>query len=146
MTLEDYLHKFSRLRTDRGANRYPAATMHRAPHKPFLLLSIMDLMAQGSIRNNFIEPSFDLVDTWNRYWHAVMPLGRQSTMAYPFERLKSDGFWHLVSQEGYTANRIHNAGSITALRRYYIGAKLDDEFFLFMRHPHVDGPTHFHAP
>ena len=42
--LEKYLHKLSNLRTDRGRERYPAYTLHRAPHEPLLLLSIMDLI------------------------------------------------------------------------------------------------------
>jgi len=32
------------------------------------LLSIIDLIAQGQITNNFVEPSFDLVQTWNDYY------------------------------------------------------------------------------
>ncbi|MFH1934976.1 MAG: hypothetical protein ABIN18_25845 [Pseudomonadota bacterium] len=47
--LEKYLKSFSNLRTDKNCKRYPALTDHRAPHKPFLLLSVMDLMAQGQI-------------------------------------------------------------------------------------------------
>ena len=66
--LEKYLQKFSTLRTDRRQNRYLAATNHRTPHKPFLLLSVMDLIAQGQIIENFIEPSFERVDTWSRQW------------------------------------------------------------------------------
>jgi putative restriction endonuclease len=65
MPLEEFISKFSRLNTDRGRHRWFADTCHRAPHKPFLLLSIMDLIAQGLITENFIEPSFELVDTWN---------------------------------------------------------------------------------
>ena len=84
---EKYLQKFSTLRTDRRRNRYPAVTNHRAPHKQFLLLSVMDLIVQGQIVENFIEPSFELVDTWNGYWNAVMPIGHRSTMAHPFPRL-----------------------------------------------------------
>ena len=57
--IETYLHGFANLRTDRGRNRYPAVTLHRAPHKPFLLLSVMDLIAQGIITDNFIEPYFN---------------------------------------------------------------------------------------
>ena len=38
--------------------------MHRAPHKPFLLLTVMDLIAQGIITENFIEPSLDLLETF----------------------------------------------------------------------------------
>ncbi len=34
----------------------------------------MDLIAQGQIIENFIEPSFELVDNWNEYWNAVMPI------------------------------------------------------------------------
>ena len=59
---------FENLRTDRGRDRYPEITYHRAPHKPFLLLTVMDLIAQGRITENLIEPSFDLVDTFNTYW------------------------------------------------------------------------------
>ena len=79
--LDKYLKKYSKLRTDRGVSRFPAATNHSAPHKPFLLLAIMDLIAQGLITNNFIEPSFELVDTWNGYWSAAMPIGHRSTVA-----------------------------------------------------------------
>jgi predicted restriction endonuclease len=68
--LEKYIHIFSNLRTDKNRNRYPSVTTHRAPHKPLLLLSIMDLIAQGQITENFIEPSYELVEAahiipWN---------------------------------------------------------------------------------
>ena len=48
--LEQYLQILAKLRADRGRDRYPQITYHRAPHKPFLLLSVMDL----------IEPSYEL--------------------------------------------------------------------------------------
>jgi putative restriction endonuclease len=62
--LDKYIKKFSKLRTDKGKHRYPALTLHRAPHRPFLLLSVMDLVAQGIITENFIEPSWDLLETF----------------------------------------------------------------------------------
>ena len=49
MSLDQYLKIFSRLRTDKNRKRWSALTTYQAPHKPFLLLSIMDLIAQGSI-------------------------------------------------------------------------------------------------
>ncbi len=61
MSLEQYLKSFSRLRTDKNRKRWSALTTYQAPHKPFLLLSIMDLIAQGLITQNFIEPSFELL-------------------------------------------------------------------------------------
>ena len=74
MSLEQYLKNFSRLRTDKTRKR-SALTTHQAPHKPFLLRSVMDLVGQGSIAKNFIEPSFELVETFNDCWNSIMPLG-----------------------------------------------------------------------
>ena len=133
--LEEYIHKFAVLRTDRGRNRYTDATNQRAPHKPFLLLSVMDMIAQGQIIENFIDPSFELVDTWNGYWNAVMPVGQRSTMAYPFPRLQTDGFWHRTANPGYDAEIDYNVSSMTRLREVYAGARLDDELFIYMMDP-----------
>lgn len=47
--LEKFLQMFAKLPTDKGWDRYPEITYHRPPHKPFLLLSSMDLIAQGGI-------------------------------------------------------------------------------------------------
>ncbi|MFC1811900.1 hypothetical protein ACFL03_04355 [Thermodesulfobacteriota bacterium] len=47
--LDQHLKSFSRLRADKNRKRWSALTTHQAPHKPFLLLSIMDLIAQGAI-------------------------------------------------------------------------------------------------
>jgi putative restriction endonuclease len=73
--LGNYLQKFAKLRTDKGRDRYPETTCHRAPHKPFLLLSVMDLVAQGRISQNLIEPSCELLDAFNAYWCSIMPPG-----------------------------------------------------------------------
>jgi putative restriction endonuclease len=76
--LDKYLQMFAHLRTDRGRDRYPEITYHRAPHKPFLLLFVMDLIAQGRITQNLIEPSYELVDT---LWGAL--LNRVTWQGYP---------------------------------------------------------------
>ena len=88
--LAEYLKRFSHLRTDKDRNRWSALTTHQAPHKPFVLLSVMDLIAQGTISENFIEPSFELLDTFNLYFANIMPPGSKGNMAYPFPRLKTD--------------------------------------------------------
>lgn len=133
--LEDYLNMFSCLRTDKNRNRYPAITTHRAPHKPLLLLSIMDLITQGQITKNFIEPSFELVDTFNRYYSSIMPVGSVTSMAYPFSRLKTDGFWQQIPKDGYDADIEYNVKSMNRLREIYFGAKLDDNLFQYMCDP-----------
>jgi putative restriction endonuclease len=95
--LEDYLKRFARLRTDSGHDRYPATTCHRAPHKPLLLLSVMDHIAEGVITENFIRPSLDLVETFNFYITLALPVGWKTSMAHPFPRLQKEGFWHRIA-------------------------------------------------
>ena len=78
MSLSQYLKSFSRIRTDKSLKRRSALTTHQTPHQPFLLLSIMDLIAQGSIDINFIESFFELLDTFNKYCNGVMFLGTKT--------------------------------------------------------------------
>ena len=135
MTIANYIRKFSNLRTDKNRNRYPAITNHRAPHKPFLLLAIMDLIAQGRITENFIEPSLDLVETWNDYYSGIMPPGSSTSMAYPFSRLKTDGLWERLPKPGYDPETEYNIKSMNRLREHYYGARMDKELFQFMCDP-----------
>ena len=41
MSLPAYVHSLTHLRTDAGRGKFPAACLHRAPHKPLLLLSVV---------------------------------------------------------------------------------------------------------
>ena len=83
MPLDQYCKSFSRLRTDKNRKRWSALTTHQAAHKPFLLLSIMDLIVQGSITQNFIEPFFELIDTFNIYWNWNTPKKFIQFIFYP---------------------------------------------------------------
>jgi putative restriction endonuclease len=42
--LTHYLKSFSTLRSDTSRTRWTAATKFRAPHKPLLLLAVIDLL------------------------------------------------------------------------------------------------------
>ena len=124
--IDEFIQRFSHLRTDKNRKRWSELTTHQAPHKPFLLMSIMDLIEQGQITKNFIEPSFELLDTFNGYWQAVMPVGSKTSMAYPFPRLKTDGFWHLLPNPGYESKIDIDFSSMTRLRQACAGAKMDE--------------------
>jgi putative restriction endonuclease len=127
--LDWYLQSFSKLRTDTNRNRWSAATCFKAPHKPFLLLSILDLIASGAITKNFIEPSFELAETFAGYWSQVMPLGTSGAMSYPFYHLGSSEFWHLASQSGVPHERGRTVSSMKRLRELYLGTPLDGDLF-----------------
>jgi putative restriction endonuclease len=82
--LEKYLNSFSKLRTDKNRTHWSALTCGQAPHKPFLLLSVLDLVGQGSITDNLIKPSFELVETFSLYWTTIMPAGSRGLISFLF--------------------------------------------------------------
>jgi putative restriction endonuclease len=130
--LDCYLQEFSTLRTDKNSKRWSADTCSRAPHKPLLLLSILDLISSGSISKNFIEPSFELAETFNGYWAKVMPIGTSASMSYPFYHLETADFWHLKEQSGIPHQRGRTVSSVKRLRELYFGARFDEDLFLLL--------------
>ena len=125
------------MRTDTSRSRWSNLTRNRAPHKPLLLLSVLDLFEQGLIQSNLIELSPDLGDLFTRYWADVMPLDRKSNLALPFFHLRSDGFWRLVARLGKeevlsSATQIR---SLFQLRDTIVGARLDEDLYSFLQAP-----------
>jgi putative restriction endonuclease len=98
--LDEYVKRFAKLRTDTSPARWPAETRHHAPYKPFLLLAVMDLIAQGMIQANFIEFNAELMDIFDLYWDSMMGQEKVSNLVLPFFHLNRDGFWHLVPVPG----------------------------------------------
>jgi putative restriction endonuclease len=130
--LDCYLQSFSALRTDRNSTRWSAATCHQAPYKPFLLLSILDLISAGSINNNFIDPSFELAETFAGYVSKIKPFGTTASMSYPFYHMDSASFWKLVPQPGIPHETGRTVSSVKRLRELYLGARFDlGRFALF---------------
>ncbi|NJO08154.1 MAG: HNH endonuclease [Chloroflexaceae bacterium] len=132
----DYYHKkFSKLRLDRVPNRWQANTNHCAPYKPFLLLAMMDLIAQAQITTNVIELNADLIDAFDLYWIKVMGKDKQRNPVLPFYHLKSDGFWHLHALSGMeqalaTSSKIHTYKQFYSVIK---GATLDEELYTLVQ-------------
>lgn len=65
--LEAYQKQFTKLHANKNTRHWTEATTYRAPHKPLLLLSIIDLFSQGRIQTNLIELTADLLDLFGIY-------------------------------------------------------------------------------
>lgn len=121
--IDYYLRKFDQLRIDRSHGR-------AAPHKPILLLSIIELIERGVIRENKIELTPEIISTFLNYWNSLYP-DQRGIVALPFFHLKSDGFWHLLPNAGYEKSfkLIRHIKSSYQIRDMVKYAYLDIELF-----------------
>jgi putative restriction endonuclease len=137
--LATYIKQFASL--NRAPGRvWSESTKKRAPHKPILLLAVLDLVARGVITSAFIDVTGDLVELnelFNLYWRRIIPLGQTSSIAFPFSRLHNEPFWELVPQPGreITPAAINNITAVSQLRTVALGARVDEELFHCMQEP-----------
>lgn len=103
-----------------------------APHKPVLLLSVIESIENGQIIENKILVSPELAEIFLKYWPRVT--NRKPDLAMPFFHLKSDEFWHLHPNAGYeTALRVANQiKGISRLREVVAYANLNDDLFVLL--------------
>ena len=127
--LDHYLEAFSRLSIEVAPHSWPAATTHRSPGKPLLLLSVLDLIANGGLHRNFIEPSAELNDRFDSFLGLLPPLKGSVLIAESFVGLESDGFWQLRPRAGYESLPGQEITSVERLRVCYFGAILNDDLF-----------------
>jgi len=88
-----YSHKFQRLRVDRAHGI--------APHKPVLILAVMEGIERGQINQNRIGLSSNLVDTFLKYWSYLGSASHHPDISRPFFHMRSGKFWHLWANPGY---------------------------------------------
>ena len=127
--LQKYVQKMEKLRIDRAHGA--------APHQPLLLLTVIELIEQGQIRENKIYLTPGLVETFLKYWTKVVP-DRKPDLALPFYHLQNRGFWHLHPNAGYekvlsVARRI---SPVSRLRKVVAYASLDDDLYVLLTVPH----------
>jgi putative restriction endonuclease len=115
-TWQQWLERLYNLRRDKSGS-------HERPHKPVLLLAILDLLDHGILTRNEIPLSPDLVKTFKRYFEAVRQHDDQPTIENPFYHLCGDGFWQLVPKPGerplYEPGNASRTPTIKALREVH---------------------------
>ena len=116
-----YDYRFSHLKTAKTHGQ-------TAPHKPLLLLAVMELVEAGNINSPQIMLSDELVNTFNRNAQIHVPDVKhyRPNIGMPFYHMQSEPFWDLVPrEEGVTPN----VTSISGLRRHYVCAQIDNDLF-----------------
>ena len=137
MNVPNFAHQFAHLHVNVNQYHWPEETYHRAPYKPILLLSVLDLIGLGIIRENSIAFDEALLETFNLYCNRIIGAERNSGMILPFFHMRSERFWDLVpapDMETALANT-RQVDSLTQLHKLVLGARLDDDLFALAQHP-----------
>jgi len=89
-----WLHKLATLRIDRARG-------NPAPHKPLLLLVLMEMAEKGEIRSREVPLSPDLAFRFSVFWSVVAQRRKQSPeVRLPFHHLGSSGMWQPLMADG----------------------------------------------
>jgi putative restriction endonuclease len=118
-TSEAWLGKLAKLKVDKARG-------DPAPHKPLLLLVVLELAEQGLLPKDVLPLTPELAFRFCTYWSIVASRRTQKPdVRYPFYHLRSDGIWSPLGQDGRpTTERF--------LARY---AALPSDFLAFVQDP-----------
>jgi putative restriction endonuclease len=122
--LDYYKHKITHLRVDRSKGV--------APHKPILLLAIIELIEYEKLSENKIYPTPLIISTFLKYWSRLNFETHRNNVSLPFFHLKSEGFWHLYPNKGYerVLELTKSIRTFSELRKIVNYVSIDDNLFL----------------
>src|SRR5699024_8533431 len=123
MTEEEIYSSIQKLNVNKDSTTWDERTFQRAPHKPFLLLSILDGIKIGWIQRPSITLSQELIETFFNYWKHIMGDSRPTTIALPFFHMNSEPFWELTYKEG--AKPYTSSPSLGGLNKRIVSARID---------------------
>jgi len=101
-TLANYLYRFTHLK--QGVTRYG-----KAPHKPVLLITLLELLGRGHITGNRVMVDTELVGTFQENWRLLVNTLHQTDFTQPFYYLQSEQangqpLWQLQAKPGSLIN------------------------------------------
>lgn len=127
--LPKYLYQFSHLRRD--------LKFGGAPHKPILLLAVLELIRKGEIYHNRIEITPELVLEFKTIWSKLVVTPHTANFSLPFFHMKSEPFWRLVTNAGMTipVTSSNSIKSLGALKESVVFAEIDKDLFELLKDP-----------
>lgn len=109
--MNNWLARFTALRVDNDAEK------GRAPHKPLLLLAVLDLLEAGLLTDGWVTLSPDLILRFQNLWPIVAERRQnKGDIRMPFHALATDRVWSVFDEEGRPSRA----------RTTSVRAKLDD--------------------
>ncbi len=122
------MSQFTNLRRDKDA-----------PHKPILLLAVLNQFKEHAYPVNRIEVTPELLMEFKRLWSILVHDSRfKPNFALPFYHLKSSSFWRLIPRLGqsFAVTSSHSIRSMSALLEALDYVELDPELFFLLKNLH----------
>lgn len=123
-SLAKYLKYFQKLHIDRSHGV--------APHKPILLISILQAFQNDLIDTQKIYITPELVALFKTNWNSLVTTNHVCRISYPFYYMKSEKFWKLIPKPGF--DNIDKMGSIVKsfanLNAAVAYALIDEDLYL----------------
>jgi putative restriction endonuclease len=115
---QDWLHALANLRVDRSKGI--------APHKPLLLLLVIEMIEQNELVDLTLKLTPELAFRFSVYWSVVAYRRSQPPdVRLPFHHLHSDGFWTPYTKDGSRSPHRSVTNSV----------EIDPDFIEFLRSP-----------
>lgn len=91
---EEWLDRIARLNVDRASG-------DAAPHKPLLLLVLLEMAEQGCLPEDPVALTPELAFRFLTFWSVVAHRRTQpANVRLPFHHLQTDGFWTALGEDG----------------------------------------------
>ena len=130
-TIYKYSNYFKKL------NRGFSKNLGRAPHKPILLLSIIQLIAKGVIKSNRIFITSEIILAFKQNWEELVHTGHSRNFSLPFFHMRSEPFWYLVPKPGkdIVTTSSKSIKSFNSLNETIAFAEIDKDLFFLLQLP-----------
>jgi putative restriction endonuclease len=133
MALQENMFRFLRFKQGTSPN------LGKAPHKPILMLAVLETFEKGIISENRIYITPELLSYFRNYWNALVTSGHTPNFALPFFHLSNEKsrVWYLRSAAGFehALTSSNSIKSLKALQDYVYYAYLDETFFIALANP-----------
>ena len=110
-----------------------------APHKPLLLLAVIEGFEKGYLWGKEVPISEELLTSFHDYWKLLVDTGNDANFSLPFFHLGSEksGFWQLKlwGENEIPVTKSNSIKSFRALRETVECAVLSDEFAQALQNP-----------
>nr|MCC5648054.1 hypothetical protein [Nostoc sp. CHAB 5824] len=129
--LSRYLNAFGSL------NQNSNPDWGKAPHKPVLLLAVLDEIERGTIDANFIELNESLMLAFQYRWQSLVPPKTwKDKIAMPFRFMIHEGFWTLTKNGSLvSAQSLGSSPTIRQLTTDVDGAVLSGDLWQLLQDP-----------